>query len=146
MTSLPTDFLSTPVSGVTATRIDFDNTPLPEYADLQAYVVDNVLSAHERATLLSAAQASGPWQRAMIKVGNGRQRQEDDQCKCGRLIWDSPEVAQKVWDRVKVFVPEITILVRQAELTGGSAAMRGEVWETSRLNKRLRFLKYEGGE
>ncbi|CAD0081778.1 unnamed protein product [Aureobasidium vineae] len=62
MASLPTDFLSTAVSGTKVTRINFANTPLPEYADLQAYVIDNVLSSYECATLLSAAEASGPWQ------------------------------------------------------------------------------------
>ncbi|KAH0369929.1 hypothetical protein KCU65_g2961, partial [Aureobasidium melanogenum] len=61
----------------------------------------------------------------MIQVGNGLQRQEDDQRKCGRLILDSPDVAQRIWNRVKSFVPEIARLDRQAEVTGGSAVMRG---------------------
>lgn len=146
MASLPPDFLLTPTSGATVTSIDFANTPLPEYADLQAFVIDNALTSTECTTLLAAAQASSPWQRAMIQVGNGLQRQEDHQRKCGRLIWDSSDVAQRIWDRVKLFVPHIARLDRQAELTGGNAVMRGEVWETSRLNERMRFLKYEGGE
>ncbi|KAG9659284.1 hypothetical protein KCU64_g3953, partial [Aureobasidium melanogenum] len=146
MQSLPPDFLLTPTSGATVTRIDFTNTPLPEYADLQAFIIDNALTSSGCTTLLSAAEASGTWQRAMIQVGNGRQRQEDDQRKCGRLIWDSPDVAQRIWNRVKSSVPEIAKLDRQAEITGGSAVMRGEVWEASRLNERLRFLRYEGGE
>ncbi|KAH0164680.1 hypothetical protein KCU67_g5033, partial [Aureobasidium melanogenum] len=146
MRSLPPDFLLTPAADDTVTRINFTNTPLPEYADLQAFVIDNALTSSECTTLLSAAEASGTWQRAMIQVGNGRQRQEDDQRKCGRLIWDSSDVAQRIWNRVKPFVPEITKLDRQAEVTGGSAVMRGEVWEASRLNERMRFLRYEGGE
>jgi hypothetical protein len=146
MSSLSTDFLSAPVSDVKVTRIDFANTPLTEYAGLQAYIIDDVFTLSECATLLSAAERSGPWQRAMIQVGNGRQRQEDDQRKCGRLIWDSSYVAQKIWDRVKVFVPEIAKLDEHAELTAGSAVMGGQVWEASRLNERMRFLRYEGGE
>jgi hypothetical protein len=55
-------------------------------------------------------------------------------------------VAQKIWDRVKVFVPEIAKLDGHTDLTAGSAVMRGEVWEASRLNERMRFLRYEGGE
>lgn len=50
----------------------------------------------------------------MIQVGNGLQIQEDDQRKCGRLIWDSSDVAQRIWDRIKSFVPEIARLERQA--------------------------------
>jgi hypothetical protein len=146
MSFVPTDFLSVPVSDVKVTRIEFADTQLTEYAGLTAYIVDDVLTSSECATLLSAAEASGSWQRAMIQVGNGRQRQEDDQRKCGRLIWDSPDVAQKIWDRVKVFVPGIAKLDGHADLTAGSAVMRGEVWEASRLNERMRFLRYEGGE
>ncbi|KAG9671661.1 hypothetical protein KCU99_g2984, partial [Aureobasidium melanogenum] len=129
MQSLPPDFLLTPAADATVIRINFTNTPLPEYADLQAFVIDNALTSSECTILLSAAEASGTWQRAMIQVGNGRQRQEDDQRKCGRLIWDSSDVAQRIWNRVKSFVPEIAKLDRQAEVTGGSAVMRGEVWE-----------------
>lgn len=106
MSSLPPDFLSAPVSDVKVTRIDFANTPLTGYAGLQAYIIDDVFTSSECATLLSAAEANSPWRRAMIQIGNGRQRHEDDQRKCGRLIWDSPNVAQKIWDRVKVYVPD----------------------------------------
>jgi len=82
----------------------------------------------------------------MIQVGNGRQRQEDDQRKCGRLIWDSSDVSQRIWDRVNVYVPEIARLDGHSNLTAGSAVMKGQVWETTRLNERMRFLRYEGGE
>jgi hypothetical protein len=146
MASLPADFLSTAAHDVKVTRVDFANTPLKEYAELQAYIIDDVLTSSECVTLLSAAEASGAWQRAMIQVGNGQQRQEDDQRKCGRLIWDSPDVAQRIWDRVKGYVPEIAILDKHSRLIAGGAVMRGQEWEVSRLNERLRFLKYEGGE
>lgn len=76
MASLPPDFLLTPAPDATVTRIDFVSTPLPEYADLQAFVIDDALTSSECTMLLSAAEASDPWKRAMIQVGNGRQRQE----------------------------------------------------------------------
>jgi len=146
MASLPTDFLLAPVSNVKVTRINFSDTPLTGYAGLQAYIIDDALTSSECATLLSAAEASNPWQRGMIQVGNGRQRQEDDQRKCGRLIWDSSDVSQRIWDRVKVYVPEIATLDGHSDLTAGGAVMKGQVWETTRLNERMRFLRYEGGE
>jgi hypothetical protein len=55
-------------------------------------------------------------------------------------------VAQRTWDRVKGYVPEITVLDRHSGLVAGGAVMRGQEWEVGRLNERLRFLKYEGGE
>lgn len=67
----------------------------------------------------------------MVQVGDGLQRQEDDQRKCGRLIWDFSDVVQRIRNRVRLFVPDIARLDRQAELTGGSAIIWGEVWEVS---------------
>ncbi|THY12307.1 hypothetical protein D6D01_08644 [Aureobasidium pullulans] len=146
MSSLPVDFLSTPIEGTIVKRIDFAKGLSPEYAELHAYIIDDTLTPSECSALLTAAEAAADWQRAMIQVGHGRQRQEDDQRKCRRLIWDSAEVARRLWDRVKMFIPEIATLDKQSELTGGGAAMKGEIWEASRLNERLRFLRYEHGE
>lgn len=78
-----------------------------EIRQLQAFIIDNALTSTECTTLLAAAEASGPWQRAMKYV------------------------VQRIRNRVRLFVPDIARLDRQAELTGGSAIIWGEVWEVS---------------
>ncbi len=65
---------------------------------------------------------------------------------CGRIIWDSREMVARIWDRVKDFVPEIHFLMGVPRITGNGPAKRKEVWEMSRCNERMRFLKYGEGQ
>jgi hypothetical protein len=69
-----------------------------------------------------------------------------DTRNCGRIIWDSREVVAKIWARCEPHVPEIQKLDGWASVTGYGPAKRKEVWELSRLNERMRFLKYTSGE
>lgn len=89
--SVDVDVLSTPIEGTIVKRIDFTNTFLPKYAELHVSIIDNALTSSERSALPIAAEANTDWQRAVIQVGHRRQRQEDDQRECGRLIWDSAQ-------------------------------------------------------
>ncbi|KEQ77796.1 hypothetical protein M436DRAFT_59754 [Aureobasidium namibiae CBS 147.97] len=45
-----------------------------------------------------------------------------------------------------MYVLEIARLDGHSDLTAGSAVMKGQVWEATRLNERMRFLRYQGGE
>lgn len=150
MSTLPDDFLASPVPDIAVTRIDFSQTNLPEYGDLYAVILDNVLSSDECDQLLKAAEATteGEWERAMINIGGGRQRLMTDARNCGRIIWDSREVVAKVWGRIEK-VPEVQEIVRLEnvpKIFGNGPGKRGEVWTFTRLNERMRFLKYVGGE
>lgn len=139
----PQDFLTKPLPSTTATRIDFANTSIPEYADFYATVIDNALTPEECDTLLQTAQAEErTWERAKIQLVSGRQLQVDQVRKCGRIIWSS----HRIWSRVREHVPEIAKIEGQADITGGWSVVKGEVWKMSRLNEMMRFLKYEGGE
>ncbi|KAL1962577.1 hypothetical protein VTN77DRAFT_9370 [Rasamsonia byssochlamydoides] len=138
-----------------ARRIDFAATdpPLPEYRDFFAAVIDNVLTESEckelirlaEATTLSESATTPTWERAMINIGNGRQILATDIRNCGRIIWDTPLLAQKLLDRLMPFLRDFGIVRLENQplvtLTG-----RWNVYHLSRLNERLRFLKYEGGE
>lgn len=144
---LPPDFLSQPAPNITVQRIDFTKTPLPEYDGLYAVIFDNVLTESECNQMREAAEASadGQWAPAMINVGGGRQELLTDARNCGRIIWDSREVASKVWKRIE-HIPEVQEIVRLdnvPRIFGNGPTKRGEVWKFSRPNERMRFLKYE---
>lgn len=147
---LPEDFLSQPAPNITVNRIDFSKTTLSEYQGLYAVIVDNVLSSDECERLLHGAEAttSGQWERAMINMGGGRQELITDARNCGRIIWDSPGVAMKVWKRIEHLpdVQEIVRLENVPRIFGNGPTRRGEVWRMTRPNERMRFLKYVGGE
>ncbi|KAK5695864.1 hypothetical protein LTR97_008284 [Elasticomyces elasticus] len=147
---LPEDFLSKPAEDITVNRIDFSKTDLPKYKGLYAVVLDNVLTPEECETFIKGAEASTTkgWERAMINIGGGRQRLMEDERCCGRIIWDSPAIVDKVWKRIEHLpeVKEIVRLEKVPKIFGQGPSKRDEVWEFSRPNERMRFLKYVGGE
>jgi hypothetical protein len=146
--TLASDFLSAPAPDLIVHRIDFSKTIIPEYADLYAIIIDNALSHEECMALVRAAEAhaNGKWEQAMVNVGGGRQRLISDVRDCGRIIWDNSTIVDKIWSRVKSSVPEIECLEKKARITGNGPAMRAERYQMSRLNERMRFLKYGPGQ
>ena len=147
---LAPDFLRTPATDIAVSRIDFAKTSLPEYKDLYAVVLDNVMTQVECDLLIQAAEAttSQGWERAMVNIGGGRQAMYEDTRKCGRIIWDSQTIIDRVWARIEQIpdVQEIMKLQDRPKVTGTGPARRGDTWAFSRPNERMRFLKYIGGE
>jgi hypothetical protein len=145
---LPAGFLDGPAPNLTKTIIDFKEDGLPEYQNCWAVVLDGVLSEEECHQLVAMAEATtnGEWERAMVNIGGGFQIIYEDTRMCGRIIYDSRELAAKLWARVEATVPEIQRLESWPDVTGVGPAKRKEIWKMTRLNERMRFLKYVGGE
>lgn len=165
---VPNNFLPpTAPASAQAKVIDFESTnpPLPQYRKLFAAVIDDFLTESECQELLRLAEAttiqnvsdgsrssseattvtSTPiWERAMVNIGGGRQAMMTDVRNCGRIIWDSETVAQKLFDRLGPYLRSwgIDTLEDKPLVTYGSR----KTFTASRLNERLRFLKYQGGE
>jgi hypothetical protein len=145
---LPAGFLSGPAPNLTRSDIDFVQGGLPAYKECWAVVLDGVLSEAECDMLLAGAEATtnGVWERAMINIGGGQQALYEEERKCGRIIWDDRDIAAKLWARVEAAVPEIHSLKAWPKVTGNGPYKWEETWQVTRLNERLRFLKYVGGE
>lgn len=131
--------------------------PIPAYKGHFAAIVDNFMTESECKELLRLAEAStapdnptsaATWEQAMINAGNGRQVMSIDTRKGGRIIWDSPEMATRLLDRLMPFLRECGIvdIDSQPHITGLGPAKRNEVYQLSGLNERIRFLRYEGGD
>ncbi|KAF2471032.1 oxidoreductase domain-containing protein [Lindgomyces ingoldianus] len=146
--TLPEGFLDEPAPNLTKSTVNFKEGGLPEYDGLWAVVLDGVLSEEECDMLVAAAEATtdAKWERALVNIGGGMQALYDDIRNCGRIIWDSHEIVAKIWARIEAAVPEIQRLQNWADVTGPVPARRNEVWKVTRLNERMRFLKYTGGE
>jgi hypothetical protein len=148
--TLPASFLESPAKDISASKIDFATSTLPEYQHLYAVVIDGALSRTECEELLKAAEATsnGTWERAMVNVGMGQQRMITDMRNCGRIIWDSKDVVDRIWSRLAdvAEVQEILRLAKVPRIFGNGPAKRNEVWTFTRPNERMRFLKYTGGE
>ena len=147
--TLPEGFLSGPAPNLIRKDIDFKKSGiLTGYDNLWAVVLDGVLSEEECDTLIAAAESTtnGRWERALVNIGGGMQAMYEDTRKCGRIIWDDRDVVAKLWTRIEGAVPEIHELKNWPDVTGNGPAKRMETWKLTRLNERMRFLKYVGGE
>lgn len=131
------------------------NPPIPAYEDYFAAIIDNLLTKEECTRLLHLAEASAstepgftPWPRAMVNMGNNQQTLLPGTRNCGRIIFDSTEIAERLMARLMPFLQQCGIqeIENWPLVTGFGPAKRGEVYRVTRLNERLRFLKYEGGE
>ena len=147
------DFLASPGPEIKVTRVDFDKTDIGEFRGAYAVILDNVLTPAECGQLLNLAESSsggesgkGNWERAMVNVGNNEQALITDVRNCDRIIWDDRDVAARLWERCKPYVPEVEKLHGNAEILGNGPVKRGETYVMTRLNERMRFLKYTGGE
>ncbi|KAL4745779.1 hypothetical protein BDW72DRAFT_207896 [Aspergillus terricola var. indicus] len=148
-----TEFLpSQPPANAHCRVIDFATTdpPLPEYKRYLAAVIDNALTESECKELLRIAEAStadGKWERAMINVGGNRQKISTDSRNCGRIILDSPELAEKLQARLLPFLKELGVDRLENKPLITRLAGRNRTYKLTQLNERLRFLKkYVGGE
>ncbi|KAJ5373847.1 Prolyl 4-hydroxylase alpha subunit [Penicillium concentricum] len=159
---IPEGFLRAPSTNATLHRLDFEHTspPIPSYKGRFAAVVDNFMTESECKELLRLAEQStrtqlpdstlSPpvWEHAMINAGGGRQVMSVDSRKSGRVILDSHDLAGRILERLMPFIRECELDRVQSKplVTGLGPAKRGEVLCLSRLNERLRFLRYEGGD
>ncbi|KAF9692068.1 hypothetical protein EKO04_009860 [Ascochyta lentis] len=147
--TLPEGFLAGPAPNLTRTDIDFKKSGiLTGYNNIWAVILDGVLNEEECDTLIAAAESTtdGKWERALVNIGGGMQAMYEDTRKCGRIIWDDRDVVAKLWARIEDAVPEIHELKNWPNVTGNGPAKWEETWKLTRLNERMRFLKYVGGE
>lgn len=165
--NVPDDFLRGPPHDATVHRIDFSKTspPITAFKNNFAAVIDNFMTEAECKELLCIAEESTTppstnageessqspapvWERAMLNVGGGKQVMSVDTRKSGRIILDSHDIAQRIMDRLLPFMREFGIerVQNQPFVTGLGPARRGDVFLLPRLNERLRFLRYEGGD
>ena len=133
--ALPADFLSGAAAATEVKReqIDFAQTELPENAGLYAVVLDGVLTAEECDALVQAAEATtgAGWEPALVNVGGGMQQMYKDTRSSERIMWDSPDVVDRLWRRIAPSVPELH------ELHSGSPPWNGK----TKLDYRHRFTR-----
>lgn len=153
----PTFLLSTPTDAktITAQKIDFAKAKLPEYATRYATVLDHVLSPSECTTLVQLAEASvraedkqanggSPWHPALLNAGTrngqGFEAYVPSVRNNDRIIWDSPEIAERLWGRIEGVLGEELAVYRNGR------GPNSTVWDFHSVNERMRFLRYGPGQ
>lgn len=145
-TNLPPDLLPVKIN-----KIDFKSTPLPEYNNLYAVVIDNVLSPSECTSLIQlaessvpppdeiisrdtkvttgdsdsavAAQSYDPWTPVLVNIGGGREVHQPDYRNSDRIILDSTTITSRLWSRIAALCPSIAEELKKID--GESGIIRG---------------------
>jgi hypothetical protein len=131
------------------TTIDFASSPAPEFEGYFAMTVTSVLTPSECSSLLSLVQPpnDAPWPPATVTAYDGTQVLSPESRHCGRIIHNSPVLAQALLERILPFLPEdIVTLCDKPDVTGAEAAYKKQTWKIGRCNEALKFLKYEEGD
>jgi hypothetical protein len=152
LSSLPAD-----APPVTYTKIDFSTTPLPEYATHYAVILDNVLTPAECTTLIHLAERSAGspsvpdngWTPALVNAGASGEFLATDYRNSDRIIWDEKEIVRKIWERC-LLAPglreDLGVIEGNVGILGRKAVEKGHRWRVTRLNERMRFLRYGKGQ
>ena len=140
--------LTGPSPPITRTLIDWPSTPLREYADAYAVILENVLTADECAALTATAEESAApdgWVPATVDSLYGRGAVIDNYRKSDRIIWDEAGVMQRLYQRLLPWLPEVEKLEGRPGTVGARLVRSATAWKLERLNERMRFLRYGPG-
>lgn len=164
---IPNSFLAplSDPSAIEVSQIDFASTPLSEYEDRYAVVLDNVMSKDECGQLIRMAEmsagahrgadepANNGWSTAMVNAGPGQEFHAPHYRNSDRIIWDDKEITRRLWQRVlqgegmKKYMLQLQG-DKYATVIGRTAVNHDERWVATDqgINERMRFLKYGAGQ
>ena len=144
----PTPLVPGQPAPVVAHKIDFPAIGWPEYHRKFAIVIDNAFTPEDCAKLRGAAEASAEW---AAKAHGGPT--EADQLidvsfrKSQRIMLDDFDLADWIFERIRPFIKDIEQAPSGRFYTLNREAVRDSpIVELSRLNERLRFLRYGPGQ
>ncbi|XP_052063241.1 uncharacterized protein LOC127702953 [Mytilus californianus] len=112
-----------------ASKIKKEDVQLPKHFKKSlAFVLYNVFTKEECEEYINIAEKKG-FEEALLNAGGDRQVLATDVRKSSRCIWDTTEEVDKMWKRIKKYIPDVWC---HREVMG--------------LNERLRILRYDPGE
>jgi hypothetical protein len=144
-------------------QVDFASLGLPDLSSRTCLIIDNLLTPEDVAKLYCAATLSGPWVQAKVSVAIGLEILNTEYRNSGRIILDDHVLAGWLFDKIEPHLSDSVRRVNGAEHHGsigssyydevvstrkkddGSEVVIEPVARVTRLNERLRFLRYEPG-
>lgn len=144
-------------------KVDWKATGLPENKGRVAFIIDNALTPEDCQKLLKAAEDSAPWAKAAVHGGPGDKTGVvmEDYRKSSRILLDDFELADFILSKLRPHMPEETLNTPTSKYWQFSQddsdsedekpkkkkkKKQNNKVELSRLNERLRYLKYVEGD
>jgi hypothetical protein len=128
-------------------QVDFKALGFSEHEDAFALIIYDLLTPEECDEIRNAAEivAQGRWDAALINAG-GQMVMASGVRHCDRIMWDNPELAAALLERIRPHIPSnIVTLKNSPHITSDDPVWSAGTWRISRLNHRLRFLRYQTG-
>ncbi|KAG8891261.1 hypothetical protein FRC01_014799 [Tulasnella sp. 417] len=143
-------------------KVDWEEVGFPENKGKVALIIDNALTPEDCQKLLKAAEDSAPWSAAAIHGGPGDKTGVvvEDYRKSSRILLDDFELADFILSKLKPHLPREALdapksKYHQFGLDGeGNQDKLKKIFrikqaspvQLTRLNERLRYLKYVDGD
>lgn len=144
-------------------KLDWEDVGFSEYKGRVAFIIDNAFTPEECRKLLKAAEDFAPWSVAAVHSGRPQVGDEEgvimkDYRRSSRIMLDDPKLADFILSKLKPYLPEEAVDVPKShywqfkrddsenrDKLKKEAGKDGRV-RLTRLNERLRYLKYVEGD
>ena len=150
-------------------QVDFAQYGFPELSSRTCIIIDNLLTPDDVHKLYTSAVSGSEWKAAQVNIGGGREVLATDYRNSDRIILDSHELARWLFEKIQPHLPPHVVSIPNAphhaqirspaykeakdksnEGVQGinanvNANVKKPVAKCTRLNERLRFLRYEKG-
>ena len=154
-------------SSLRVLQVDFAQYGFPELSSRTCIIIDNLLTPDDVHKLYTSAVSSSEWKAAQVNVGGGREVLATDYRNSDRIILDSHELAGWLFEKIQPHLPAHVVSIPNAphhsrirspaykeakeksnegpQDTKANGKAKEPVAKCTRLNERLRFLRYQKG-
>ena len=162
-----------PPGSLRVLEVDFAQYGFPELSSRTCIVIDNLLTPGDVDKLYTSAVSSAEWKAAQVHVGGGCEVLMTDYRNSDRIILDNHDLARWLFEKIQPHLPPHVSSIPNAphharihspayreakdksneavegvEGVGGTKAnskVKEPIAKCTRLNERLRFLRYQKG-
>ncbi|KAG8925076.1 hypothetical protein FRC00_004371 [Tulasnella sp. 408] len=144
-------------------KVDWEEAGFSEYKGRVAFIIDNAFTPEDCRKLLEAAEDFAPWSVAAVHSGRPQVGDEQgvvmkDYRRSSRIMLDDPKLADFILSKLKPHMPEEAVDVPKSQYwqfkrddSENQDGLKKEVGKDGRvrltkLNERLRYLKYVEGD
>lgn len=90
------------------------------------------------------------WKPAMVNVGPGVELLDKEYRNSDRIIWDRAELIDRLWSRVcmdQTIKEDLKVVkMQKTRMVAQKQQSRDIIWNVTKLNERMRFLRYGEGQ
>ncbi|KAG8998902.1 hypothetical protein FRB94_006612 [Tulasnella sp. JGI-2019a] len=135
-------------------KLDFAALGFPEYEDKYALVIDNLFTPADCQKLLDAAESAKEWEVAQVNGIGGFGYTDISYRNSQRILYDDFDLADWILEKLRPYVGEIEsvdperhhMMTRSMQERKAMGYRVPAPVQLSRVNERLRYLKYGPGQ